>query len=525
MYQIFVVEDELLIRQSIRNTIEHMQGPYSFCGEASDGEMALSIMQDMMPDILVTDIRMPFLDGFGLIEHAKSFMPWLKVVIISGYGDFEFARKAITLGVDQYLLKPVRPAELTKVLEEIAAQIEKEKTSVSTADGFDEKEVHIALQKHFTQQLLYGGTDTAALLEQARLLQIDIVHSFYLVVVCQFEVQAADQSLLIHTVQKTIGETENLLHYFNAADQVTMLISGNDEHALNEKAYQYIQILKHELKEICPVITTVIGNIVRRLAQISESHKNVVLLLKRMNTAASGKVINAEDTAQITADIISSEGPVSEKFMQKLPYANVEDVPVLMNELLEGPGSEKFGSALVRYYTLMSLMKLAVRSMEMDSGREKEDIAGELSEKYDIFKASGQYDTFVEMVRILLEATLEVRKSKFENNKYAHVIARAEEYVKNNCCDPNISLISAARHVGMSSAHFSTVFSQQQGQTFISYLTAVRMEKAKKLLLSTNMKLSDVALEVGYNEPNYFSHVFRKTEGMTPKEYRNNASV
>ena len=101
MYQIFVVEDELLIRQSIRNAVEKMQGPYVFCGEASDGEMALSMMQDLMPDILLTDIRMPFLDGFGLIRHAKAMMPWLKTVIISGYGDFEFAQKAITLGVDQ----------------------------------------------------------------------------------------------------------------------------------------------------------------------------------------------------------------------------------------------------------------------------------------------------------------------------------------------------------------------------------------------------------------------------------------
>ena len=87
MYQIFVVEDELLIRQSIRNAVEKMQGPYVFCGEASDGEMALSMMQDLMPDILLTDIRMPFLDGFGLIRHAKAMMPWLKTVIISGYGD------------------------------------------------------------------------------------------------------------------------------------------------------------------------------------------------------------------------------------------------------------------------------------------------------------------------------------------------------------------------------------------------------------------------------------------------------
>ena len=98
MYQIFVVEDELLIRQSIRNIIENMQGPYSLCGEASDGEMALSMMQDLMPDIVLTDIRMPFLDGFELIRHAKAMMPWLKIAIISGYGDFESAQKAISLG-------------------------------------------------------------------------------------------------------------------------------------------------------------------------------------------------------------------------------------------------------------------------------------------------------------------------------------------------------------------------------------------------------------------------------------------
>ena len=104
--------------------------------------------------------------------------------------------------------------------------------------------------------------------------------------------------------------------------------------------------------------------------------------------------------------------------------------------------------------------------------------------------------------------------------KYGHVISRAEKYVQENFCDPNISLISAARHVGMSPAHFSTVFSQAIGRSFISHLTALRIERAKTLLTTTGMKLSDIAMEIGYNEPNYFSHVFRKVEGVTPKEYR-----
>ena len=105
--------------------------------------------------------------------------------------------------------------------------------------------------------------------------------------------------------------------------------------------------------------------------------------------------------------------------------------------------------------------------------------------------------------------------------KYSHVISKAEKYVAENFCDPNISLISVAKYVGLSSAHFSTVFSQTLGRSFINYLTAMRIEKAKELLAKTNMKLSAIAMEIGYNEPNYFSHVFRKMEGMTPKEYRN----
>ena len=110
------------------------------------------------------------------------------------------------------------------------------------------------------------------------------------------------------------------------------------------------------------------------------------------------------------------------------------------------------------------------------------------------------------------------------NIKYSHVISRAEKYVAENFCDPNISLISVAKYVGLSSAHFSTVFSQTLGRSFINYLTAMRIERAKELLTTTSLKLSTIAMEIGYNEPNYFSHVFRKVEGITPKEYRNRAN-
>ena len=522
MYQIFVVEDELLIRQNIRNTIENMQGPYSFCGEASDGEMALSIMQDLMPDILVTDIRMPFLDGFGLIKHAKAMMPWLKVIIISGYGDFEYARKAISLGVDQYLLKPVRPQELIKIIEEIAVEIEKEKSKAMGTEGFDENEVQQALKKHFTQQLLLGEADTETLLEQARVLRLDIVRSFYQIMVFRFDIQENDQGRLISIIRNLLNSREQAFYYFNAADQLTLIICDNDEQNLNERTYQAIQILKHELKEICSVITTVIGKTVQRIGAIPGAHKNAVNLMNRLGNLSAGQIITDDDTSQITADIIQFKGPMGEEFMQKLSGASSDDVPELMDLLLEGNDREQYGSTLFRYNTLVSLLRIAVRSIAVNSGIEDDkETAEQLSEKYNVFVASGSYGTFRNTVEELLKLITGSRQTGTTAGKYSHIISKAEQYVKENFCNPNISLISTAEHVGLSSAHFSTVFSQHEGKTFISYLTKMRMEKARKLLAETSMRLSDIAFEVGYNEPNYFSHVFRKTEGITPKEYRN----
>ncbi len=522
MYQIFVVEDELLIRQNIRNIIENMQGPYAFCGEASDGEMALSIMQDLMPDIMLTDIRMPFLDGFGLIRHAKAMMPWLKIAIISGYGDFEYAQKAISLGVDQYLLKPVRPAELTRVIEEMAAQIEKSKAARNAIPGgLDEDEVMQALRQQFMQQLLYDGSDINGLLERAQLLKLDIVRSCYLIAVCSFDSPDTDHRAIRNAALKVLMDTGFPLYYFNDADQMTLLACDNDSEALNERMYRLISILRHELHDLCPVITTVIGNEAQRLGAICDAYKKASSLLKTVSGVAAGMVINAKDTSQVTADIIRLDSPFGEEFQKKLQFAGSRDVPQLLDEALAPPAGNQFESMLIRYNALISLIRTAVYIMSRNNpDADEKKLAEQLNGQFDILSAAGSKNSFRQAAQDILVKALDSRQENPKEVNYQYVIGRAEKYAQENYSDPNISLISAAQHVGMSSAYFSTVFSQTTGRSFIAYLTGLRIERAKELLANTSMKLSDIALEIGYNEPNYFSHVFRKAEGITPKEYR-----
>lgn len=519
MYQIFVVEDELLIRQNIRNIIENMTGPYVFCGEASDGEMALSMMQDYMPDILLTDIKMPFLDGFGLIRHVKAMMPWLKIIIITGYGEFESAQRAIALGVDLYLLKPIRSADLAEAIRKIAQQIEDGKSQAELPPGYDRDELHTALHQHFMQQLLYGGADTAVLLERARALGLDVAHPFYQVVLFLFE--EYDRRALQTAVNGLARSLEPPLYYYNESDQLTLLLTAQNREAVTEEAYRLVNITRHELKDACAVITTVVGNVAERLSAIRDACGAANAMLRKVHSVSAGQVIDVNDTAQITAEIVSFSSPFDEAFQQELLRAAPEEVPALLDGYLSGPGSEQFNSMLVRYYTLVDILKITVRIIaRAKAPADPKDVAAEFSSEYDIFAASSSRDSFRELALELLQKAAQAKQESPGGPKHSHVVSRAEAYVAEHYCDPNISLISVARHVGMSSAHFSTIFSQIAGKTFISYLTGLRIERAKALLSDTDMRLSAIAMEIGYNEPNYFSHVFRKLEGITPKEYR-----
>lgn len=526
MYQIFVVEDELLIRQNIRNIIENMPGPYVFCGEASDGEMALSMMQDDMPDILLTDIKMPFLDGFELIRHVKAMMPWLKIIIISGYGEFESAQKAIALGVDLYLLKPIRSADLAEAIRKIAQQIEDHKSRHELPSGFDKDELHSALHQHFMQQLLYGGADTGTLLERARSLELDVVHPFYQIVQFCFDAEGLSDRDLRAAVANVLDHMQTPLYYYNDSDQLTLLLYAASRETLNEDAYRYINIVRHELREVCTVITTVVGNIAQRISAIKDAYSTANAMLKKVHSISAGQIIDVNDTAQITTEIVSFSSPFGEAAQQKLLYATEEDVPALLDEYLNGANSDQFNSMLMRYYTLVDILKMTVQIIaQAKTNVDPKDIAAQFSNEYDIFTASSRRDSFQQFALELLQKAVRMKQENLGFLKHSHVISRAEEYVAEHYCDPNISLISVAKHVGMSPAHFSTIFSQIVGKTFISYLTSMRIEKAKELLATTDMRLSAIAMEIGYNEPNYFSHVFRKLEGGTPKEYRAAASL
>jgi two-component system response regulator YesN len=521
MYKIFIVEDELLIRQNIRNIIESIQGPYVLAGEAADGEMALSMMRDILPDVLITDLRMPFLDGFGLIRHVKAVIPWLKIIIISGYDEFESAQKAISLGVDMYLLKPVRRGELEAAISKVVLRLDESRRENSATGGFDENERQYALEQHFVSQLLYGSEDTGYVLERARSLGMDVVHPLYKIAMFCFDIHDDKREEFRAQIFRILQEQNIRLFHFNGSDQLTVILCGDNKTALNDKTRQFINIAQDALGSL-GVVTAVAGGIVERLSAIRDSCAAAGAMIKMMRGIGSAEIIDINDTAQIAADIVSFSGVFDGSLYSKLSEAAEEDVPAILDPYLHGADGDKFNSVLFRSYALAEILKTAVSLVcTAKPGTNRKDIAAKLSGSHDIFLACERRDSFENQAVRLLGEAVRLRREGSAQPKHGNIINHAKEYVAENFCDPNISLISTAKFVGMSPAHFSTIFAQTTGTSFINYLTAMRVSRAKELLTRSDMKLSAIAMDIGYNEPNYFSHVFKKVEGITPKEYRN----
>ncbi|MDR0964425.1 MAG: helix-turn-helix domain-containing protein [Clostridium sp.] len=521
MYKIFIVEDELLIRESIRNLVLNLNGPYALCGEAADGEIALSMMQDLMPDILLTDIKMPFLDGFGLIRHVKLMIPWIKIIILSGYDAFESAQKAISLGVDSYLLKPIRQDELLAAINKAADDLDARKENNSGDAGLDKDELQHALHQHFMQQLLYGGADTAHLLERARTLELEIVHPFYQVLLISFDMEADNRERLRDRIFTLLKNQEIKLYSYNQTDQLSVVLCADDPSAQSETTYRFIQIARHEFEDL-GVLTIVVGNIVDRLSGIQDACIAADAMMKKARSLCAGEVLDVNDTAQITARLGSFSGLFDgEDFQQRLQNLKEEDIEPLLDLYLHGENSDKFESLLYRYYALADILKAAVQMVALSNlNTDRKDIAARISSNHNILLASERRESFVSEARSLLLTALRLRDENSGVPRHGHVIGRAKAYIEEHFCDPNISLLTTAKEVGMSPAHFSTIFAQTVGTNFINYLTAMRIAKAKELLRATDQKLGAIAMDIGYNEPNYFSHVFKKTEGISPKEYR-----
>lgn len=537
MYKVFLVEDEVIVREGIRNNIFWEQAHYTLAGEASDGEIALSMILDIKPDILITDIRMPFMDGLTLSKIVKKTLPWIKIIILSGHDEFEYAREAVSLGIDEYLLKPVSSSEMKSALEKIAARIDEDKEMFN---NIKKLEAQIGFQTdilrdRWLSDFIDGKISAAKFIEQEKEFGLDLIARSYIVLVAELINNNEKEQQFIQAkiiAQSIIREYADCIYFWKNEKSFVIIIkemvATNEESlaSLKESAYAIAQALKYELERNTKYSLVIgIGNTVLRTGEIAASYSMARKIIEHGITKGVSHIVDADTFNNNNSSLPSSSfnpSPLAnvtgDIFLTKLKYAAKKDVDSIMQEYTKVLGDNFNDNQLLIIFIFGEIIVAGSKIVEALGG-DIASVAPFSLNQESIQVITGSKEIFDEKVKAFLFAVIEYRDSR-TSGRYQSVIVKTKKYIDENYSSADLSLYSTAFYVGISPNHLSTVFSQETGEKFIEYLTRVRIEKAKELLRSTTMKSADITYEVGFSDPHYFSSIFKKNTGLSPREYR-----
>ena len=540
MLKIFLAEDEVIVRETIKRMIPWEDLGFELVGEAADGEMALPLLLRQKPDLLITDIKMPFMDGLTLAKVAKKEIPGLKVVILSGYDDFNYAKQAINIGVEDYLLKPITKNALIERLTEIRSRYEHEKTQKEYYEKFH-REMQ-AYEKNsirdFFEALVSGSMDMMEIYRRSEKLGLDIVAEAYNVLIFTMNCEE-DFSGQREGYSEWEAESLELLEEFFSENTSAMLFRCNifsygvlikgQKETIEENTRSCVSEIQRILdrKEQKRQWFVAAGEPVERLSQIQKSYYSAsrafsqrylydenILYYDEMASMEKKNVTEDDSTYLQKVDVNALNPVILQKFLSN---GLLEETENFVKDYFYAIGQEPLESLVFRNYVTLNV-RFSVMSFLKEIGcdtrtLEQEDTEDVLSE------SSKSLENAIAYAEKIISQAIALRDQN-SGNKNRSILKTAVDFIDSHYMEEDMSLNKAANAANVSANHFSALFSQNMGQTFIEYLTNLRMNKAKEYLRCTSMRSSEIAGEIGYKDAHYFSYLFKKTQGMTPSDYR-----
>ena len=530
--KVFLVEDEVIIRSGVKKSINWEQEGYEFVGEASDGELAYPMILKEKPDILITDIRMPFMDGLELSRLVKKELPDIKILILSGYDEFEYAKKAIKIGVTEYLLKPISAAKLTEVLNAVAETIRQENEEKNLLETyFAEMRENTERDKmRLFEKLLMGDLSMGEILEAGERFGMNLGASCYKIVLFKIlanlenHVYAEQMVDACSAVEQAASMMEGVYVFQRGVEGWAFLLTAQDEKSMEESAKILYQNLKQAMKNYTQLeYFGGIGSTVPRIRCLKQSFREADRAFAARFVEEANQIISQKEFEKNQMEEgLKMQGVVqigkSREMLQKfLSNGTREEVKAFSDAYISRIEEENIRSTMVRQYVVIDVCIVILSFCErISSANRLQEEAEELQKMMQKIHSLSEIKKYV--VRLLNEA-IELRDAE-SGRRYSDLIAAAKKEIENHYMTEEISLNTVAISVGMSPSYFSSIFSKEAGKTFVEYLTEVRIEKAKEFLMCSSMKTSEIVYEVGYKDPHYFSYIFKKVQGCSPKEYR-----
>lgn len=523
LYRVLLVDDEEDIRVGISRKMDWEGLGFTLVGEAENGRDALELADTLQPDVVLTDIKMPFMDGLELCRILTDRLPASKFVVFSGFDDFEYAKQAIRMNVSEYILKPINAAELSAVLQKLKAQLDAERAerqNVETVRRRYEESLPV-LRSLFLTRLLDDRIARDQVAELAARYGVTLDGSSWTVALAHLGSAAARNEMLTLSVQQLFEENMQLegctCQLFLYNDAVALLAGFREDVSI----YQFVEAI-NRVCALCESylglkLTVGVGMACTAPEDLSQSAAGARSALEYRSLVGRGRAIYIGDLEPDAGTGLAFGKNDEQELTNAIKLGGEEEVHAAVAQLMDkllSSGRNLSQSQLFFLELLTCLLRLT-RGADLNL----EDVFGS---GFTGTVQATDFESFEQLGDWLLERCLRIQAlfRRQRTDSAGRTVERAKAFIHEHYGESDLSVEMLCAHLHLSPTYFSTLFKREVGMSFTAYVTVVRMDAAAAALRNTEEKTYLIARQCGYDDPNYFSYVFKRHFGVSPTKYR-----
>lgn len=525
-YKVVLVDDEEEVIDVIERKIYWDMLGFDVVGSANNGVKALELVEKLQPDVVITDIKMPYMDGLELSRRLNNDYQNIHIIIFTGFDEFEYAKEAVHLEIEEYMLKPINALELSDCLKRLKNTLDKEreeKLNVEKLANYFNASLPV-LQTNLFVSLIEGRVSEADYEKFLSAYQIDMTGPLYCCAVfhtSEHHVPEGMNPLLLsmsveREIKDRIADTWKC-KVFTYLGNTVLIIEIASEDAMAELTDACDRFCRWAYRVMGAVVTAGIGRVCDNLLNINNSYEGA-------REAVSYRVLYGTQRAINIAEVAPKEQKVAIQYedanMHELIKAIYLGKREAIEEAVHGEIEKLHRSAQTMNRYKLTLMEMVGTFYRFCANNfiDFDNFSGGISNPYEKVPEMDESTLTTWLIDTSMAISDELKNAR--NNTSRRMVTDAQNMVVDRYMEPDLSLDTVCSALGVSNSYFSSVFKKETGKSFITYLTDYRMDHAANLILETNEKSYKIAEQVGYQDANYFSYVFKKRFGMSPSKYR-----
>jgi two-component system response regulator YesN len=527
LYRLMLVDDEPEIREGMKEIVDWEACGFQLVAEADNGVDALQLAEQTRPDLVITDVRMHFMDGLEMVERMRAFLPMTQFIVVSGYDEFEYTRKSIQIRIADYVLKPISAQEFTAVLERAKRALDEEHmrhNSVQVMNRIFSDSLPILREQLFCS-LMSGGMDEMSVRSAAARYGLDLDAERYAVALLRISPGgenplAGDEELVRLAVDRIVREVLTArvsCHVFNYNGRVAAIAMLRAEQSMSELMALFETAATVVRDYLGASVAAGVGEPFRQLSGIPESAAQAQSALNHLALVDDGQVIYIRDLKPRSSAHLAADPQALANLSLAIRSRQKQEIERSAHALIDRLRGAQISFGEYQVYMMEVLM--AVMRVARDAQAEIDILSGDSGDLIRDFLEARELDEVEAMLISLCgEVADGIGAERKENGK--RVIQQALELIVRQAGEPLLTIERVCEELRVSPVYLRTLFRRETGQTFHQYLTGLRMNRAMELLRTTNLKTAEVAQKSGLGDASYFSYSFKKHYGVSPSQVR-----